>query len=562
MCGGDCTADADADGICDDVDDCVGAYDACGECNGTGVLEYQETEEACGELLWNDSLLTTSGSYGKVFSLPSGCDSSVTLSLIVHDVYAFEDDVEACEPLTWNGMFLDSSGTYVYPGVSEFGCDSVSTLNFTLQEISSSLQTVTGCDSVEVDGVWLDESQSLDVYYPNEVGCDSWVIFDVELYQSNYSFETLASCTPMDWNGLNLETSGSYSLQSTNTFGCDSILEVQFELTDSLFISIVSPDQVCEDEPFSAQVNGWTPGDETLLVWVVDTAQFVNVESIEWEPGQTGFQQISVFAETQTCEESATITVEVLDNPEFSLLAVNQVDVDCYGASTGVIEVLMDASTELDYTWSWDVSTTNVAFDLAAGEYDVVIGNQGVCADTLQFTVEQSLPINVSLVDSTFADCGFANGEIVVLADGGVGPYSYSWEPGVWTPFGSSSFTLSEGLHTVTVMDDLGCTVEASYDLGCDENLILLPYEFISPNGNGANDTWVIENGWFYEDLRLSVYNRWGVEVFSHSGTYFDTWGGTSPNGDILPSATYYWVAESESGLFAPINGFLEIQTP
>jgi len=34
VCGGDCAADADADGICDDVDDCVGAYDACGVCGG------------------------------------------------------------------------------------------------------------------------------------------------------------------------------------------------------------------------------------------------------------------------------------------------------------------------------------------------------------------------------------------------------------------------------------------------------------------------------------------------------------------------------------------------
>ena len=33
VCGGDCVADADADGICDDVDDCVGALDAC-VCNG------------------------------------------------------------------------------------------------------------------------------------------------------------------------------------------------------------------------------------------------------------------------------------------------------------------------------------------------------------------------------------------------------------------------------------------------------------------------------------------------------------------------------------------------
>ena len=29
-----CTADVDADGICDDVDDCIGAFDQCGICNG------------------------------------------------------------------------------------------------------------------------------------------------------------------------------------------------------------------------------------------------------------------------------------------------------------------------------------------------------------------------------------------------------------------------------------------------------------------------------------------------------------------------------------------------
>ena len=38
VCGGSCTADADEDGICDDVDDCVGAYDDCGVCNGPGVI--------------------------------------------------------------------------------------------------------------------------------------------------------------------------------------------------------------------------------------------------------------------------------------------------------------------------------------------------------------------------------------------------------------------------------------------------------------------------------------------------------------------------------------------
>ncbi|MDG2426579.1 MAG: hypothetical protein P8M07_08360, partial [Flavobacteriales bacterium] len=37
-CGGACAADADADGICDDVDDCIGTLDACEVCNGPGAI--------------------------------------------------------------------------------------------------------------------------------------------------------------------------------------------------------------------------------------------------------------------------------------------------------------------------------------------------------------------------------------------------------------------------------------------------------------------------------------------------------------------------------------------
>ena len=35
-CGGECELDSDADGICDDLDECVGAVDVCGVCNGPG----------------------------------------------------------------------------------------------------------------------------------------------------------------------------------------------------------------------------------------------------------------------------------------------------------------------------------------------------------------------------------------------------------------------------------------------------------------------------------------------------------------------------------------------
>ncbi|MDG2426208.1 MAG: collagen-like protein, partial [Flavobacteriales bacterium] len=37
-CGGDCAADVDGDNICDDDDDCIGDYDACGVCQGPGEV--------------------------------------------------------------------------------------------------------------------------------------------------------------------------------------------------------------------------------------------------------------------------------------------------------------------------------------------------------------------------------------------------------------------------------------------------------------------------------------------------------------------------------------------
>ena len=50
VCGGSCTADADNDGICDDVDPCVGQLDECGVCNGPGaVLECGCTDIPAGD---------------------------------------------------------------------------------------------------------------------------------------------------------------------------------------------------------------------------------------------------------------------------------------------------------------------------------------------------------------------------------------------------------------------------------------------------------------------------------------------------------------------------------
>lgn len=62
VCNGNCAADADGDGVCDNVDDCVGEFDECGVCNGGGILpgacdcagNFEDALGECGGLCPSD----------------------------------------------------------------------------------------------------------------------------------------------------------------------------------------------------------------------------------------------------------------------------------------------------------------------------------------------------------------------------------------------------------------------------------------------------------------------------------------------------------------------------
>jgi len=82
-CGGTCEADVDGDGVCDDQDDCIGSYDACGVCNGdesmcTGCTDVEACNyELLPEAIWSTNfglattpdiaLLTVNGEGGSYF---------------------------------------------------------------------------------------------------------------------------------------------------------------------------------------------------------------------------------------------------------------------------------------------------------------------------------------------------------------------------------------------------------------------------------------------------------------------------------------------------------------
>lgn len=71
-----------------------------------------------------------------------------------------------------------------------------------------------------------------------------------------------------------------------------------------------------------------------------------------------------------------------------------------------------------------------------------------------------------------------------------------------------------------------------------------------SPNGDGLNDTWIIENIENFPNNSVHIYNRWGnqiIRIKDYNNTY-NSWNGQSSSGSVLPNGTYFYVIELNNG--------------
>ncbi|GGK83932.1 ice-binding family protein [Rufibacter glacialis] len=96
------------------------------------------------------------------------------------------------------------------------------------------------------------------------------------------------------------------------------------------------------------------------------------------------------------------------------------------------------------------------------------------------------------------------------------------------------------GTLTVTATNSTGSACAsnaASVEVrAADAGSEIVPPTVFSPNGDGINDTWVIRNLVNYPENDLTIYNRWGNEIFK-SKNYKNDWRATG-----LEEATYFYV--------------------
>src|SRR5690606_8414767 len=113
------------------------------------------------------------------------------------------------------------------------------------------------------------------------------------------------------------------------------------------------------------------------------------------------------------------------------------------------------------------------------------------------------------------------------------------------------------------VLDNGACGTSADTVLVTlrDCSTLVVPDAF-SPNGDGVNDTYVIQGLDYYPGNTFQVVNRWGSKVYERS-PYRNTWDGTSEGsanmGTELPESTYYFILDPGNDLEV-ITGYIYLR--
>ena len=109
--------------------------------------------------------------------------------------------------------------------------------------------------------------------------------------------------------------------------------------------------------------------------------------------------------------------------------------------------------------------------------------------------------------------------------------------------------------------DQDGDGVGANKDLDDNNSSIgeeqpIISAEAFTPNGDGINDTWVIQGIQNHPNALVTIYNRYGHEVFKTIGYQNDWSGRYSSKSENLPAGSYYYVIDLRNGT-TPVNGWI-----
>lgn len=197
-------------------------------------------------------------------------------------------------------------------------------------------------------------------------------------------------------------------------------------------------------------------------------------------------------------------------------------------------ELLLDAGEVYpneNYEWNWDGGTF-VGAELTIsepGNYQLTITTIEGCTDTFDVVIAQPEPpvITNIIVGSTY----------IIVETGGNGTSLEFSLDGVFWQSNPRFDNLTPGEKYTVYVRESGC------DPISKTVSILYITNFISPNGDGKNDTWTIRGLDISSECSVKIFDRYG-KIFVDSGFQISdnfNWNGKY-KGEAVPSGDYWYI--------------------
>lgn len=250
------------------------------------------------------------------------------------------------------------------------------------------------------------------------------------------------------------------------------------------------------------------------------------------------------FKSQYGCDSVITYHINVLQiqlklRTEFDKNAV------CDGEAATIIVNLLPSDVPL--RWEPELTSRNPLRPVVSPEvtttYVCHAENNVGCHATDSIPIEVN-PIPVLVIDSVDEK----ERSVTFNVSGGTPEYRYWLGTKERESDGSKLENVVYGKHAFRVVDTKGCAAEDTINM---EPRPIKPALFLSPNGDGVNDSWIIEGIEAYNenpgDVKVRIYSRFGKLVYESDGYDNETGFNGEADGAKLPSTDYWYVIDLES---------------
>ncbi len=360
---------------------------------------------------------------------------------------------------------------------------------------------------------------------------------------NTYTWSPAAGLTPITGANVtaNPNSTTTYTIVGANVQGCSSFTTVTVSIVQVPSLSISSnPSSICSGKSSTLSVIGantytWSPA---ASLNSPNGASVVASPIINTTYNVFGSNTIG----TVSCNSNAIITVNVIPNVT---VTVSRNDTICLNEST-----IINASGGDTYNWNPANGLTSPTSSITLAQpnsttiYTITASNGGLCpgTNTVQIIV---LPLpslyagkdTTINFDESYVLHGTGNVPVGFLSPDGV-PLICNYCPIVEVhPLQTTCYTLeAEDQFGCKNYDDVCITITKNWD-------IFIPNAF-TPNGDLDNE-YFMPKGWGLAQINMSIFDRWGVEIFQETDTKLG-WDGKY-KGAICQQGVYTYQIESVS---------------